>query len=103
MAEHTEDIFPVYDGQDLSAFTVLMVHHAASRLGLIHEGINPEDEMRTRIEEVRPGVPRQIDHVIEAYRDWIDAINQGASTAVREGLQSRTEKLRLELSAAVSN
>ena len=44
-----------------------------------------------------------IDQVMDAYRDWLEAINHNASTTVRGALQARIEKLRAELSAAVSS
>lgn len=53
--------FPAYDGQDLSSFTVLMIHCAASRLGLTREGYNQENEMRDRILEIKPEVPGLIE------------------------------------------
>lgn len=97
------DIFPAYTDQDLSAFTVLMLHRAASRLGLTQEGTNLESEMRTRIEAVRPSVVSLIDQTMAAYADWAEAKQRNADSAALAHCQERVRALRQQLTNSVSN
>jgi hypothetical protein len=76
MKPTTTDFFPIYDGQDLSAFEILMLHRVESHLGLTEKGTNLEDDMRNRIQAVKPGVLQLLSQVMEAYRDWTEALGQ---------------------------
>jgi hypothetical protein len=99
----SHDIFPPYDSQDLSSFTTFMIRGAASHLGLTHEGINLEDDIRAGIESVRPGIPAAIDQVIELYRSWSDGVKQGAPKETLARISEEIGRRRAEISAAVSN
>jgi len=97
------DIFPTYDSQDLSAFAVLMIHRAASRLGLTGVGHHTEENLRAKVEAMRPGIPSSIDQVMHLYEEWNDAKKGGASLEILQSLQLEIEKRRKRISATISN
>jgi|HubBroStandDraft_6_1064221.scaffolds.fasta_scaffold3791439_1 hypothetical protein len=94
------DGLPQYTGQDMSAFTVLMVHKVASRLHVLKgTGYSPtpgfsEDDMRTWIKQVKPEALPLIDATMTAYRDWAEAKVGGAADTILESLRERTEDAR---------
>lgn len=96
------DLFPVYDEQDLSAFAILMIHRAASRL-MLTTGNDSEQDMRDRLENVKPGLVGAIDEVMDLYREWSKAKSQGATDAQINGLRNEIERRRTAASAMISN
>ncbi len=98
-AEH--DIFPAYDQQDMEAFAVLMIHRAASRLGLT-TGSDMETEMRNRVDQVAPGTSAGIDEIMELYHQWTDGKNRGASEEALRAIRDKIEERRIALSAKIN-
>jgi hypothetical protein len=102
-----QDGLPQYKGQDLSAFTVLIIHKVASRLHVL-KGKGPipgfsENDMRAWIGQVRPEALPLIDATLTAYRDWAEAKVDGANIAFVETLSKRIKNARSTLSDLISN
>jgi hypothetical protein len=93
--------FPAYSEQDLSSFEGQMIAIAASRLGVFGTVAPIEEDLLTRIKAVSPEVPSKIKAVIQAYRDWSEAITQNAPEEALSVCQQQAEAARKSLTESV--
>ena len=71
----------------------------ASRLNVFGTGVQQENELIPSIRTKSPHGALLTEHLIQKFRDWVDACNTNAPAGVLDDLRSQAERAREELNS----